>query len=105
MKHISILIIIFLINSISFGSESIKPDKRAASWQRPIVDKSPNEVYLINIVSPTSRGVSYNKFEDYNVPIEGVILNNSVRAGRSVLGGMLYGNPNFQLNEQEADIV
>jgi len=53
----------------------------------PEMDVAPNGVPVVNIVQPTAAGVSHNKFTDYNVEEQGLILNNSASHGVSQLGG------------------
>ena len=43
------------------------------------LDKAQNGVDIVNINSPSSRGVSHNKIEEYNVSESGVILNKQCR--------------------------
>ncbi|HSV97265.1 MAG TPA: hemagglutinin repeat-containing protein [Spirochaetota bacterium] len=69
---------------------------QSASGNKPTVDTAPNGVPLVNLAKTDGRGVSHNKFTDYNVGPGGVILNNSTADGVSVLGGAIYGNPNFR---------
>jgi filamentous hemagglutinin family protein len=58
------------------------------------VDESVNGVPIVGINAPTN-GVSQNKFSDYNVGANGLIINNSISYGMSALGGYLMGNANF----------
>ncbi|MCL1911041.1 MAG: hemagglutinin repeat-containing protein [Leptospirales bacterium] len=69
------------------------------------IDAAPNGVPLINLAAPTAGGVSVNHFREYNTGREGLILNNSVSAGLSELGGIIYGNPNYQQSGRAAGIV
>lgn len=51
---------------------------------------------MINIAAPSQGGVSVNKYKDFNVNEENLILNNHRgEAANSQLGGAMYGNPNF----------
>ncbi|KZL14859.1 filamentous hemagglutinin N-terminal domain-containing protein [Pseudovibrio sp. Ad37] len=51
---------------------------------------------VVNIVKPTSSGLSHNKFLDFNVGQNGLILNNSTEMSRSELGGIIEQNPNLK---------
>ncbi|MFB4374711.1 hemagglutinin repeat-containing protein [Agrobacterium sp. CR_3] len=52
---------------------------------------------LIDIVGPNSQGLSHNKYNNFNVGTQGVILNNfNGEIGTSKLGGVTPGNPNLQ---------
>ncbi|MGH1351159.1 MAG: hemagglutinin repeat-containing protein [Methyloligellaceae bacterium] len=52
---------------------------------------------VINIQDPNKPGgISHNKFQNYNVPKEGIILNNSQTDGTSQIGGNVNANPNLQ---------
>ncbi|MBW1617029.1 MAG: filamentous hemagglutinin N-terminal domain-containing protein, partial [Deltaproteobacteria bacterium] len=87
------------------NAQDIKVDTEAPGKNQAGLDKAPNGVPLVNIVAPSAKGVSHNKFKEYNVQKQGVILNNSVQVGQSQLGGMVYGNPNLQPKRRAADIV
>lgn len=54
-----------------------------------------NGVPVIAIGAPNAHGLSHNQFSDYNVPVQGLVLNNAVAPGRSVLAGALGANPQF----------
>lgn len=68
------------------------------------LDKSQNGVPIVNIATPTGRGISVNNFLEYNVGQEGQILNNSDNVGRSHLGGLINSNPNLSAN-QSANLI
>ncbi|MBN2400761.1 MAG: hemagglutinin repeat-containing protein [Spirochaetes bacterium] len=85
-----------------FAVDGIAVDPNAGN--KPTVDAAPNGVTIVNLAETNSRGVSHNKFTDYNVSPSGVILNNSTAAGVSQLGGAILGNPNYQ-NGRTASLV
>jgi filamentous hemagglutinin len=77
-------------------SRPVTPDPQAPQANRPDVGAARNGVPVIDIVKPNSDGVSHNKFKDFNVGEEGMILNNSPKPGPSALGGTIGGNPNLK---------
>ena len=68
---------------------------------------------MVNINNANNQGISANYYKDFNVNQENLILNNY--KGESVntnLGGVIYGNPNFNVKDnngnnvgREADII
>lgn len=63
-----------------------------------------NGVEVINIATPNGKGLSHNKYQQFDVDPSGLILNNSIEsAARSQLGGVLHGNAN--LNGNAASVI
>jgi len=71
------------------------------------VDRAANGTPLLNIAAPNSNGLSHNKFTDYNVMTENLVINNRKGdVGNSQLAGVVYGNPNFNTpNGREASTI
>ncbi|WP_040261955.1 hemagglutinin repeat-containing protein [Pseudomonas massiliensis] len=55
-----------------------------------------NGVPVVAITAPNPQGLSHNPFDTYNVPLQGLVLNNALVAGQSQLAGALGANPQFQ---------
>ncbi len=67
----------------------------SAPATRPEVLLSANGLEQVNITTPSQAGVSHNKFDKFNVPEQGVILNNSRTAVVTQTGGWVDGNPHL----------
>lgn len=70
----------------------------------PTLDKSRNNIDIINIATPNNAGISNNYFKEFNVPESGVIFNNSKNLiTSSKLAGLINGN--IHLKDKEASLI
>ncbi|MDR1554716.1 MAG: hemagglutinin repeat-containing protein [Campylobacteraceae bacterium] len=83
------------LNPYIFAS-GITPDQSLPNNAPSIQTASNGRTPIINIVKPNKQGLSHNKFQDYNVDKQGVILNNSKETVNTKLANSISGNPNFE---------
>ncbi|MBH1706094.1 hemagglutinin repeat-containing protein [Stenotrophomonas maltophilia] len=68
-------------------------DPNAPGRERPTMVTAPNGVPMVNITTPSAAGVSRNRYSQFDVGREGVILNNARGQVQTQLGGWVQGNP------------
>jgi len=70
-------------------------DANAPVSQQPTLDHAGNNVPIVQITRPTGAGVSMNRYGNFNIGGEGLILNNASQITQTQLGGYVEGNPNL----------
>ncbi|MDF7671047.1 filamentous hemagglutinin N-terminal domain-containing protein [Orbaceae bacterium ESL0721] len=60
--------------------------------EQPMVINSANGTTQVNIVTPNKHGLSHNRYSQFDVSGQGVILNNSGKNSKTQLAGYIEGN-------------
>ncbi|AHG84276.1 Large exoprotein involved in heme utilizationor adhesion [Bibersteinia trehalosi USDA-ARS-USMARC-189] len=81
----------------------IRADKSAPKNQQPIILSTANGIPQINIQTPNDKGLSHNKYSQFDVAEKGAILNNSRTNTQTQLAGQVAGNP--YLARGEAKVI
>ena len=98
-KILSVSLLFCLSISLLFGQ--VTTDTRADNAS---VIEAPNGATVIQIAKPDSNGLSKNTYEDFNIPNQGIVFNNSSAGGASRLAGVILGNPNYG-NSDVANLI
>ncbi|WP_067143281.1 filamentous hemagglutinin N-terminal domain-containing protein [Oceanivirga salmonicida] len=85
-------IMLCLISLLSFSE--ITPDGKTNVY----VEKSNNGTEVINISTPSDKGVSDSTFDKFNVDKKGAVINNSSSIARSHIAGVVRPNENITKN-------
>lgn len=70
-------------------------DPNAPVQQQAGLSSTANGVPLVDIANPNDKGLSHNRFSEFNVSTPGAVFNNSMTNGTSQIGGFVMRNPNL----------
>ncbi|MDN7629713.1 hemagglutinin repeat-containing protein [Burkholderia cenocepacia] len=76
-----------------------------AGANAPAVIQTQNGLQQVNITKPSSAGVSLNTYSQFDVPKQGVIVNNSPTLTNTQQAGYINGNPNLGPNGSARIII
>ncbi|NCD11407.1 MAG: filamentous hemagglutinin N-terminal domain-containing protein, partial [Epsilonproteobacteria bacterium] len=97
-QMISISISLLLVSNQTLYAAGITVDTSAAKAHQAELIKAPSGLPIVNIVTPNAQGLSHNKFSNFNVEQQGLILNNSKTVANTELAGYISYNPNLTGN-------
>ncbi|MGF7433865.1 ESPR-type extended signal peptide-containing protein, partial [Pasteurella bettyae] len=80
-------------NSALADALIIRADKTAPKTQQPIILSTANGLPQVNIQTPNDKGLSHNKYSQFDVAEKGAILNNSRTNTSTQLAGNITANP------------
>lgn len=84
-----------LVVPFAYAVNPIEVDTNAPHERQATVGQAANGITLVNVAGPSAGGVSRNDYTNFNVPQNGVILNNSYQMANTKLGGYVPGNANM----------
>ena len=84
-----------LVVPFAYAANPIEVDTNAPHERQATVGQAGNGITLVNVAGPSAGGVSRNDYTNFNVPQNGVILNNSYQMSNTKLGGYVPGNANL----------
>ncbi|MFC0322199.1 hemagglutinin repeat-containing protein [Gallibacterium melopsittaci] len=83
----------FYLASAQADELQILADSTAPKNQQPIVLQTANGLPQVNIQTPNDKGLSHNKYQQFDVAPKGAILNNSRKNVQTEQGGWVQANP------------
>ncbi|MBW9352992.1 filamentous hemagglutinin N-terminal domain-containing protein [Citrobacter sp. EC_71] len=91
-----------LAGILSLNAEAATtPDSRQVNG--PTMGQTANGTPMVNITNPNAKGISLNKFDQFNVDQQGMVFNNSKQDGVTKIGG--YAIKNAQLQQEASAII
>lgn len=96
----ALLSVIYLVSPLGvLAAPPVPPaipvaDPNAPANQRPVVTNA-GGVPVVQVVAPDANGISHNKYQNFNVPAQGAVLNNATTTVNTNLAGSVAANPNL----------
>ncbi|WP_244136368.1 filamentous hemagglutinin [Burkholderia sp. BCC0405] len=84
---------VFLADEVAHAAPIVDP--HAPIPFQPTVTQSSAGVPVINIPAPNAQGISASQFQSLSAGPAGLIFNNSLYSGTSLIGGQVGANPNL----------
>ncbi|WP_322896076.1 MULTISPECIES: filamentous hemagglutinin N-terminal domain-containing protein [unclassified Yoonia] len=87
-----------LVTAVSVFALTMQPimAQTVAAGDGPVIGNAPNGVPMVMIETPNGQGVSHNRYDQFNVGPDGLLLNNiSGNFDTTQLGGIIPGNANL----------
>ncbi|SUB33139.1 protein PfhB1 [[Pasteurella] mairii] len=112
LSHVAIKPLVFslycalgfvVFSDLALANLIIQADTSAPKTQQAIILQTANGLPQVNIQTPNSKGLSHNKYAQFDVDTKGVILNNSHTYVQTQQGGWVQGNP--YLARGEAKVI
>lgn len=84
-----------MLISMALCTSPVWADIRPSGDTNTAVEVNGSGTEIVNIASPNAQGLSHNKYGQFDVSGDGAVLNNSLKAGKSILAGQLDANSHF----------